>query len=406
MKIGIALGSGGSKGAYQVGFFQAIKEMKMPYQVITGASIGAINGAIMVTQDLPLLENLWHNMELKKIMKYGINLDLDEILKSDKAELLRFIASYIKNRGINISPFKELIAKYLDVDKILASPIEFGITVATHPKLVGKDIVVKQYPKEKIPEYLLASASCFPAFPVTKIDGESYIDGAYYDRLPIDLAWELGAQHVIAVDLNNQRYSHPEYLDHAKVTYIRSYHDLGPFMLIKPEVLARNIRLGYLDTMKKFEKYAGYKYTFEIKDKLDDAAKRTIDSIDGIKHPEVLNFLTLKIREKMTARQRYLRFLEIIAEAADVDPLKIFDAPRLRREIEQSIEGNKQYVNWIAKRPAEQQFRLQNMREATRLGMVRQMAEEKQVLRADTQQMLAEHFPHLYLTAVYFGLIH
>ena len=406
MKIGIALGSGGSKGAYQVGFFQALKELKMPYQVITGASIGALNGAIMVNQDLPLLENLWHNMELKKIMKYGINLDLDEILRSDKKELLKFIASYIKNRGINISPFKQLIAKYLDVDKLLASPIDFGVTVATYPKMVGKDIIVKQCPKGQIADYLLASASCYPAFPVTKIGLESYIDGAYHDRLPIDLAFELGAEHVIAVDLNNHAHSHPEYLDDSRVTYIRSYHDLGPFMLIKPEVLARNIRLGYLDTMKKFGRYAGYKYTFKISSAYDEMGQRFLSVIDKAGIPEIKDYMTLKVRETMTMRGRYLRFLEIIAEAADIDPLKIYEIPQMQQEIDQAIIGNHQYLTWLDKRPAEQQFRLQKMKPSNRLGMIRQLAIDRKTLSPDTMQMLAEHFPELYYLSVYYGLIH
>ena len=208
MKIGLALGSGGSKGAYQVGFFQALHELNMPYHVITGASIGALNGAVMVNRDLSKLEHLWHNLELKKIMKNGINLDLDEILRSNKADLLKFIASYIKNRGINVAPLKKLINDYIDKDGILNSPIKFGVTVATYPKIVGKDIIISETPPQLIEDYLLASASCFPAFPVTKINDVGYIDGAYYDRLPIDLAFQMGADHVIAVDLHNKMFSH------------------------------------------------------------------------------------------------------------------------------------------------------------------------------------------------------
>ncbi len=405
MKLGLALGSGGSKGAYQVGFFQAIKELKIPYHIITGASIGALNGAIMTTGDLPMLERLWHNLELKKVMKHGINLDLDEILRSDKKELFKFITSYIKNRGIDISPFKTLIAECLDVEKLLASPIAFGVTVATYPKMVGKDIDIKKIRKEEIADYLLASASCYPAFPVTTIGEEQYIDGAYHDRLPIDFAFRLGADHVIAVDLNTTQYSHPEHLDKSNVTYIRSYHHLGPFLMIRSDVMARNMRLGYLDTMKKFGKFLGYKYTFKISNAFDNEAARVIKIIERTGSEDLNFFLTSKIHETMTERTKYLRFLEVIAEAVDLDPLKIYEIPSMRQEIEQSISGNQHHTNWLSKRPGEQQFRLLKMKTAMRFGMIKQIAKEKLELPEATKDMLAAHYPELYFAAIFYRLI-
>jgi len=405
MKLGLALGSGGSKGAYQVGFFQALKELKMPYQIITGASIGALNGAIMASGDLPMLEKLWHNLEVKKVMKHGINLDLDEILRSDKKELIKFIASYIKNKGMDISPFKSLISEHLDVNKLLQAPVDFGVTVATYPKMVGKDIIIKNIKKEEIPEYLLASASCYPAFPVTKIGDENYIDGAYHDRLPIDLAFKLGADHVIAVDLNTGGFSHPEYLDKANVTYIRSYHHLGPFLMIKPDIMARNMRLGYLDTMKKFGKYLGYKYTFKITSAFDKKASETNKIIAASGVEEFDFFFTSKIHDTMTDRTRYLRFLEIIAEAVELDPLKIYEIPQMTTEINQAISVNMHHKNWINKRPGEQQLRLQTMRQSARFGMIKQIALEQLQLPEVTKSMLALHFPELYCAAIYYGLV-
>ncbi len=405
MKIGIALGSGGSKGAYQVGFFQALNELKIKYKVITGASIGALNGAIMASEDLATLEKLWHNIELKKIMKHGINLDLDEILRSDKRELLKFIASYVKNKGIDISPFKSLIEEFLDVDKLVQSPVEFGVTVATYPKISGKDINIKKTKKEEISQYLLASASCYPAFPVTVINGEQYIDGAYHDRLPIDLAFNLGAEHVIAVDLNNAQFSHPEYVDDSRVTYIRSYHNLGPFLMIRREIVAKNTRLGYLDTMKKFGKYLGYKYTFKITSAFDAIAKRIMNIVEeaGI---EELNFaIKQKINDTMTTRTKYLRFLEIIGEGVGLDPLKIYEIPQFTQEIEQAITPNLKHETWIKKRSSEQQFRLRSMKPNIRFGMIRQIAKEGLTLTQETKTMLGIHYPELFFAAVHFGLI-
>ena len=47
----------------------------------------------------------------------------------------------------------------------------------------------------------MASCACFPAVATKEIDGQHYIDGGYYDNLPINLAISMGADEVIAVDL-------------------------------------------------------------------------------------------------------------------------------------------------------------------------------------------------------------
>ncbi|WP_417607310.1 patatin-like phospholipase family protein [Oceanimonas baumannii] len=47
LKIGLALAGGGAKGAYQVGVVKAISELGIPVDCVAGASIGALNGAMI-----------------------------------------------------------------------------------------------------------------------------------------------------------------------------------------------------------------------------------------------------------------------------------------------------------------------------------------------------------------------
>ena len=51
MKRGIVLAGGGSRGAYEIGFWQAIRELGIDYQIVTGSSVGALNGAMMASGD-------------------------------------------------------------------------------------------------------------------------------------------------------------------------------------------------------------------------------------------------------------------------------------------------------------------------------------------------------------------
>lgn len=50
-KVGLVLTGGGAKGAYHVGAMQAIAEIDIPVHGVAGASIGALNGAIVSTSD-------------------------------------------------------------------------------------------------------------------------------------------------------------------------------------------------------------------------------------------------------------------------------------------------------------------------------------------------------------------
>ena len=48
---GLVLGGGGSRGAYEIGVWRAARELKIDFDVVTGTSIGALNGALVVQGD-------------------------------------------------------------------------------------------------------------------------------------------------------------------------------------------------------------------------------------------------------------------------------------------------------------------------------------------------------------------
>lgn len=51
MKQAIALAGGGTKGAYQVGAWKAMRELGIPFDIVTGTSIGSVTAALMVQGD-------------------------------------------------------------------------------------------------------------------------------------------------------------------------------------------------------------------------------------------------------------------------------------------------------------------------------------------------------------------
>ncbi|UKI49917.1 MAG: hypothetical protein L6U99_00120 [Clostridium sp.] len=75
----------------------------------------------------------------------------------------------------------------------------------------------------------MASASCFPIFPVCKIGDKKFVDGGYYDSLPINFALNMGATSIVAIDLNVDG-THKEFMNLPFVKYIKPSWSLGSFM--------------------------------------------------------------------------------------------------------------------------------------------------------------------------------
>ena len=68
VKYGIVLEGGGARGAYQIGAWKALKEAGIAIGGISGASVGALNGALMCMDDLDRACHIWENLTYSKVM--------------------------------------------------------------------------------------------------------------------------------------------------------------------------------------------------------------------------------------------------------------------------------------------------------------------------------------------------
>ena len=93
------------------------------------------------------------------------------------------------------------------------------------------------------------------------IDKQGFIDGGYYDNLPISLALKMKAKRVIAIELSRET-NHNYYIDRPYIKLIRPSYDLGGFLDFNRDILNWRINLGYYDTLKAFNKLMGYRFTF------------------------------------------------------------------------------------------------------------------------------------------------
>lgn len=76
------------------------------------------------------------------------------------------------------------------------------------------------------------------------IDGKTYIDGGYSDNVPVKMAVEMGADDIVAVDLEAIGVVRKMDFPKARLRYLKSRWGFGDFLLFDSDVTARNIPAG------------------------------------------------------------------------------------------------------------------------------------------------------------------
>lgn len=263
-KKAIVFAGGGSKGAYQLGAWKALNELGEHFQIATGTSIGSINAAFYVQQDFEEAQKMWSEVTAGDIMVNGINFDVSfDGIFSQRENIIPFVKNYINTKRVDNSPFHNMIRKYFKPDEFFSSEIDYALMTVNLQGITPLEVTKKMMSEDPDTawQWIAASCACYPVFPPMEIDGVNFIDGGYFDNIPVDSALKLGASRVVVVDLNTDN-NHETYIRHPRVTYIKPSKELGAFLNFEREVLDRSIKLGYNDTMKVYGKYYGKKYTF------------------------------------------------------------------------------------------------------------------------------------------------
>ncbi|MEG0737055.1 MAG: patatin-like phospholipase family protein, partial [Longicatena sp.] len=180
MKKALVLGGGGSKGAYEIGVWKALNELDMKFDIVTGTSIGALIGVLVVQDDYEKALQLWEHLSVEDVMVNGVNMDMDiELIMSQKGKYIDFLSSYLHHKGADISPFVEIVKNMYDPKKFFESKLDYGCMTVNFSKHCAQPMLKKDMSEIDVVDYIIASASCFPAFPMKIINDEKFIDGGY-----------------------------------------------------------------------------------------------------------------------------------------------------------------------------------------------------------------------------------
>ncbi len=265
-RLGLVLGGGGAKGCYEIGALQAFKACGIQFDCVAGTSIGAIVGAIYATgKDNDFIDFV---MDLKPT-DIVQDLVIPENVKEafDKRKIMWKVAeTYGKKQGLDVTPLRKTIDKMFDYELFEKSDIDYACMTYNVTNFRAVPWFKNQgITKENAKDVIMASASCFPAFPVQEIEGEQYIDGGYDDNLPVDLALMMDAKRIVAIDVKGVGFYKPK-IKKESIVYWEPLVPLGNFLDFRSKEGVRSMTLGYLETMKRLDQMPGHTFTFEKED--------------------------------------------------------------------------------------------------------------------------------------------
>lgn len=189
LRIGLALGSGSARGLAHIGVLRALKEARIEVDVVAGTSMGAVIGAVFAAGKLDGLTAKLLNLDWQSIVAL-----LDPVFPRsgliDGQKIAEFVRAHVPSARIEdlLLPFAAVATDITNGEQVVATTGD--LTEAVRASIAVPGIVI----------------------PV-RSNGRVLVDGGLVNPVPVSVARAMGADLVIAVDLNHDivtgRLSHP-----------------------------------------------------------------------------------------------------------------------------------------------------------------------------------------------------
>jgi len=180
-QVGLALGSGAARGWAHLGVIRALAEAGIEINFVAGTSIGSLVGAAFALGKTNELEDFARGLDWKQIVSF-LDVTFPRSGLIDGKKITDFFRGQIRN--INI---EEMSLAYCAVATDLSTGQE---NVLSSGNLI---------------DAVRASISIPGIFTPVKKDGDFLVDGGLVNPVPVSVVRNMGADFVIAVDVNADR---------------------------------------------------------------------------------------------------------------------------------------------------------------------------------------------------------
>jgi NTE family protein len=179
-KIGLALSGGAARGLAHIGVLQVLREENIPIDMIAGTSAGAVMGAVYASgQD--------------------INRMIEQALDAGWKRLAPLIdPSFPKTGFIKGRKITRLLSGFVG-GNIKFSDLKIPLACVATDIDTGEEVVIGS---GSVLEALRASISIPGIFTVVKREGRHLVDGGLTTPVPVRVTRQMGADFIIAVNVN------------------------------------------------------------------------------------------------------------------------------------------------------------------------------------------------------------
>lgn len=179
--IGLALGGGGARGWAHIGIIRALEEADISTSYLAGTSIGALVGAIYAVGALDELEAFADEVNMREMMQL-VDISFPSLGLISGERIRDFIARYLLDNAIEDAhvPFQCVATNFLLKEEVI---LQTGLMV----------------------DAVRASISIPGIFaPCKRAENLYLVDGGVVNPVPVSVVEAMGADYVIAVNLNKE----------------------------------------------------------------------------------------------------------------------------------------------------------------------------------------------------------
>ncbi len=256
----LTLAGGGGKGAYEIGVWQALREIGLEKNLIavSGSSSGALNAALISLNEFDKAKTIWSSIMPKQFL----DINYDTIIGPLNTLVKRTLTAGLCSRDGLI----EIIDKYLNLEQLADARIPAYVSISRYSsdcidclseKPQVEYISLSEVSPDDSRQFLLASSAMPYIYPPEIIHGNVYRDGGLADNVPIYPMTSVGADNLIVVKLEpDDKVDTSLYSKFKEVVEIVPSREIGDLFDGTLEFTNRNVQfrmlLGYYDTLRIF----------------------------------------------------------------------------------------------------------------------------------------------------------
>lgn len=256
----LTLAGGGGKGAYEIGVWQALREIGLEKNLIavSGSSSGALNAALISLNEFDKAKTIWSSIMPKQFL----DINYDTIIGPLNTLVKRTLTAGLCSRDGLI----DIIDKYLNLEQLAGARIPAYVSISRYSsdcidclseKPQVEYISLSEVSPDDAGQFLLASSAMPYIYPPEIIHGNVYRDGGLADNVPIYPMTSVGADNLIVVKLEpDDKVDTSLYSKFKEVVEIIPSREIGDLFDGTLEFTNRNVMfrmlLGYYDTLRTF----------------------------------------------------------------------------------------------------------------------------------------------------------